>query len=274
MAFCIAGMRVWPPTSTISLISAILKGEASIARFEILIARSSEFLRELFELRARHLDEEVLRSCIGRGDERNVYLRPKRGRKFYFAFPQPHRDAGAPRRRSLTSSAGPFLKVSAIHSIIFWSISCRRGAHRRRWHALDHIIPHLEDGNVERAAAEIENHYLLVLLLLKPYASAAAVGSLMMRFTSRPAILRRLSWPAAASLKYATFVMTASGMVSPSRASASPASLLQYHRRDLFRPVPLVAHLDPPALRWRIFASQKRRQSGLLRPQPHQRSVR
>ena len=58
--------------------------------------------------------------------------------------------------------------------------------------------------------------------LSRPYARAAAVGSLMIRTTSRPAIL-----PASLvaclwlSLKYAGTVMTALSMVSPTKASAS-----------------------------------------------------
>ncbi len=49
-----------------------------------------------------------------------------------------------------------------------------------------------------------------------PYASAAAVGSLMMRLTSRPAILPAslVAWRWL-SLKYAGTVITASLTVSP-----------------------------------------------------------
>ena len=52
--------------------------------------------------------------------------------------------------------------------------------------------------------------------LSRPYASAAAVGSLMMRSTLRPAILPAslVAWRCA-SLKYAGTVMTASVTVSP-----------------------------------------------------------
>ena len=129
-------MRVWPPTSTISLISAILKGEASIARFEILIARSRNSRESSSSFARVILMREVLRSCIGRGDERNVYLRLKRGRKFYFRLSAASSRRWRAKASFLTSTPDSFLKVSAIHSIIFWSISCRRGAHRRRWHAL------------------------------------------------------------------------------------------------------------------------------------------
>ena len=58
--------------------------------------------------------------------------------------------------------------------------------------------------------------------LSRPYASAAAVGSLTIRFTSRPAI-----WPASlvawrcASLKYAGTVMTASVTGWPRCSSAA-----------------------------------------------------
>src|SRR6266850_1905727 len=58
--------------------------------------------------------------------------------------------------------------------------------------------------------------------LSRPYASAAAVGSLMMRITSRPAILPAslvaCRW---ASLKYAGTVITACVTFSPRYASAA-----------------------------------------------------
>ncbi len=58
--------------------------------------------------------------------------------------------------------------------------------------------------------------------LLNPYASAAAVGSLIMRFTSKPAIFpASLVALRCASLKYAGTVMTASSIFSPAFASAS-----------------------------------------------------
>ena len=44
--------------------------------------------------------------------------------------------------------------------------------------------------DIEGAAAKVVHHDLLVVLSLsRPYASAAAVGSFMIRLTSRPAIL-------------------------------------------------------------------------------------
>ena len=60
------------------------------------------------------------------------------------------------------------------------------------------------------------------LPLSRPYASAAAVGSLMMRSTLRPAISPAsfVAWRSA-SLKYAGTVMTASVTVSPRYCSAS-----------------------------------------------------
>src|SRR3954469_5721612 len=61
--------------------------------------------------------------------------------------------------------------------------------------------------------------------LSSPYASAAAVGSLMMRFTSRPATLPAsfVAWRWS-SLKYAGTVITALSTVSPRYASASAFS--------------------------------------------------
>src|SRR3712207_2561913 len=62
--------------------------------------------------------------------------------------------------------------------------------------------------------------------LSRPYASEAAVGSLMMRLTSRPA-MRPASFVAWrwSSLKYAGTVMTAPSTLSPRYASASALSL-------------------------------------------------
>ena len=62
--------------------------------------------------------------------------------------------------------------------------------------------------------------------LSSPYASEAAVGSLMIRNTSRPAILpASLVACRCVSLKYAGTVMTACVMFSPKRISASAFSL-------------------------------------------------
>jgi len=53
---------------------------------------------------------------------------------------------------------------------------------------LDDALADLEDGDVERASAEVVDRDDLAVLLVRPYASAAAVGSLMMRTTLRPAM--------------------------------------------------------------------------------------
>ena len=62
-------------------------------------------------------------------------------------------------------------------------------------------------------------------LLSRPYANAAAVGSLIIRFTSRPAILpASLVACLCESSKYAGTVITASVTFSPRNASASALS--------------------------------------------------
>ena len=65
-----------------------------------------------------------------------------------------------------------------------------------------------------------------MLLLVQPYASAAAVGSLMIRSTSSPAIrpASLVAWRCA-SLKYAGTVITASVTLSPRNLPASSTSL-------------------------------------------------
>ena len=54
---------------------------------------------------------------------------------------------------------------------------------------LDDAFAHFQNGNIEGAAAEVIDGDGFVLFLVEAIASAAAVGSLTMRFTSRPAIL-------------------------------------------------------------------------------------
>ena len=81
--------------------------------------------------------------------------------------------------------------------------------------------------------------------LSRPYASAAAVGSLMMRSTFRPAIspasLVAWRW---ASLKYAGTVMTASVDLLAQVVLGRLLQVLQDHRGDLRRRVLLAADVD------------------------------
>jgi hypothetical protein len=56
---------------------------------------------------------------------------------------------------------------------------------------LHDAVTHFEDGDVEGAAAEVEHRDRLVLLLVEAVGQRAAVGSLTIRSTVRPAI-----WPA------------------------------------------------------------------------------
>ncbi len=81
--------------------------------------------------------------------------------------------------------------------------------------------------------------------LSRPYASAAAVGSLMMRSTSRPAILPAslVAWRCA-SLKYAGTVMTACVTRVAEVVRRVVDQLLEDHRRDLLRRVVLAVDLD------------------------------
>ena len=54
---------------------------------------------------------------------------------------------------------------------------------------LEDALGQLQDGDVVGAATEVEDRDGLVLLLFETVGEAAAVGSLMIRFTSSPAIL-------------------------------------------------------------------------------------
>jgi hypothetical protein len=77
---------------------------------------------------------------------------------------------------------------------------------------LEDALAELEHRHVERAAAEVEDEDRLVgAFLVEPVRERAAVGSLMMRRTLRPAILPA-SFVASrcALLKYAGTVITAS----------------------------------------------------------------
>ena len=92
---------------------------------------------------------------------------------------------------------------------------------------LDDPVADVEDADVEGAAAEVEDEDGLVAPSCPcPYARAAAVGSLMIRRTSSPAILPAslVAWRCA-SLKYAGTVITASVTRSPRNLPASSTSL-------------------------------------------------
>jgi hypothetical protein len=88
---------------------------------------------------------------------------------------------------------------------------------------LEDAVADLEHGHVERAAAEVEDEDRLVGVLVEAVGQRAAVGSLMMRLTSRPAI-----WPASfvawrwSSLKYAGTVMTARRRCRPGTPRRRP----------------------------------------------------
>ena len=87
---------------------------------------------------------------------------------------------------------------------------------------LEHASGHLDDRDVEGAAAEVVDRDATgVLGGLAIGQSAAAVGSLMMRRTSRPAMrpASLVAWRWASS-KYAGTVITASATDSPRKSSA------------------------------------------------------
>ena len=76
--------------------------------------------------------------------------------------------------------------------------------YRRSWRAPEGTVTHIENGNIERTSAQIVDSDHFIFLLSSPYASEEAVGSLMIRSTSSPAILpASLVALRCASLKYA-----------------------------------------------------------------------
>ena len=120
-----------------------------------------------------------------------------------------------------------FLNSSISQSTIFWSTSSppRCVSPSVDFH-FDDAGANFEHRDVERAAAEVVDRDRLVVFLSRPYANAAAVGSLMMRTTSRPAISPAcLVACRCASLKYAGTVMTAFCTFSPRKSSAADFSL-------------------------------------------------
>ena len=128
--------------------------------------------------------------------------------------------ASASLRRSMPCS---FAKSSASQLMIFWSMSFppRCASPSVDFTSMTSSpTSRTEMSNVPPPKSKTT--IFSSFFLLKPYARAAAVGSLMMRSTSRPAILPAsfvaCRWE---SLKYAGTVMTACVTFSPRRASAS-----------------------------------------------------
>ena len=70
-------------------------------------------------------------------------------------------------------------------------VAAQMGVAVGRFH-FDDIFADFQDRDVERSAAEIVDGDLLVLFLSIPYASAAAVGSLMIRLHVQPGNLARV----------------------------------------------------------------------------------
>ncbi len=223
----IFGIRVCPPTKIISSMSSFLRDDASSARFVISIERS--------------MNSAASSSSFARVSRRSMCFGPFASEVMNgmlisaspveesscFAF-----SAASSRRWSasgslLKSMPSDFLNSSMRCRTMRWSMS------RPPMCASPSVdFTSMTSSPTSRTVTSNvppPKSYTTIFssfFLLKPYASAAAVGSLMMRLTSRPAIL-----PASCvaflwlSLKYAGTVMTASVIFSPSFASASALSL-------------------------------------------------
>ena len=106
-------------------------------------------------------------------------------------------------------------------------VAAERAVAAGRLHLEDAVVE-LEDRDVERAAAEVEDGERALAASSRPYASAAAVGSSSRRSTSSPASRPAscVAWRCASS-KYAGTVMTAPSIGPPSSRSARAFSSLQ-----------------------------------------------
>jgi hypothetical protein len=82
-----------------------------------------------------------------------------------------------------------FLNSAASQSTMALSKLSPPGGCHRRWPSPEHAVAELQHRYVEGAAAQVEDEDGLVVLLVEAAASEAAVGSLMMRSTLRPADL-------------------------------------------------------------------------------------
>ena len=122
-AFCIAGILVCPPTSITSSMSDTLNGEASIALFVISIdlsiysrANSSSVDRVIFMRRC--FGPEASEVMNGIFISVSVVVDSS-----CFAFSAASSSRWSARGSFVTSIPESFLNSSAIHLIIFWSIS-------------------------------------------------------------------------------------------------------------------------------------------------------
>ena len=253
-AFWSAGMRVCPPTSTTSLISAFLNGDASIARFVIAIARSmnscvssSSFPRvSLMSRCCGPASVEVMNgifTSVSSAVESSILA--------FSAASSSRCRASASVRTSTPLSR---LNSSASQSMIFWSMSLPPRCASPSVERTSITSSPTSSTDISKVPPPKSNTTIFsFFFLLNPYASAAAVGSLMIRFTSRPAILPASRVAARwASLKYAGTVMTASVIVSPRRASASLLSFCKiiadissgrYQVSPIFTSIPPLADL-------------------------------
>ena len=227
-AFCTAsmtrGMRVWPPTRTTSsmsvgvtpaALSASLTGSIVCWIRSSTIFSNSRRVRTLFRCFGPEASAEMNGSVM-RDSRSNRKLVLGALRRFLQTL-QGH---------AVVGEADAGLALEAFDEPVDDALVEIFAAEVRvagRGEDFEETIFELEDRDVERAAAEVvDGDDAGSVLFSRPYASAAAVGSLMMRSTSRPAILpaSRVAWRWL-SLKYAGTVMMASVTGSPRKSSAN-----------------------------------------------------
>ncbi len=165
---CTRGMRVDPPTSTTSSICDGLQARVR----ERLLHRADRPLQQVFdqllELRARQLHLQVLGPAGVRGDERQVDFALHHRGQFHLGLlrrlPQPLQRH--PVLAEVDAVALPELGDDPVDDALVEVVAAEVRVAVGRLH-LDDALAHLEDRDVEGAAAEVVDGDRLVLLLVE-----------------------------------------------------------------------------------------------------------
>ncbi len=222
---CRSGMRVWPPTSTTS---STVESPASFRHLRhgssVRFTRSEASASSLARVSVICRCFGPVASAVMNGRLMSYVVAVERAHFAFSASSFRRCNAMTSLPRSMPCCA---LKSAIIHFMTAWSMSSPP-----KWVSpfvaftskTPSPISRMEISNVPPPKSNTA--IFSFFFLSRPYASEAAVGSLTMRFTSRPA-MRPASFVAwrCWSLKYAGTVMTASVIFSPRYASASSFSL-------------------------------------------------